>query len=648
VSARRLVAGVATTAVVTAAALVGSGGVRVASAPVVPASSVAAQAAATEGSVRFTASGDFSTTAAAMSVFSAIGALHPDLHLALGDLSYSTTLDEQGWCDLVTARVGPGFPFELLAGNHESNGMNGSINDFSACLPNQLPGLVGTYGRQYSVDVPAEAPLVRYIMISPALEFPDGTWSYAAGTPRYAWTSAAIDDARADGVPWVVVGMHKPCLSMGAYNCDPGADLIDLLVDKRVDLVLHGHEHLYQRSHQLATSAACPALVPGSYSAACVADTDATMTKGAGTVFATVGTGGTPFRDINLSDSESRYFAAYSALNADPTWGSLDVTATATQLTAGFSRASGGTFTDTFTLGPPTTPTNQPPTSSFSAACTGLTCTMDAAASTDPDGTIAAYAWGLGDGSTATAVTASHTYASAGSYTVTLTVTDDDGASSSTTRVVTVTDGSQPLARDDFARSVATGWGTAPTGGPWTIAGNTANLQVTTGAGVMTLAPGSTRGATLGSLSSTSTDSTVTVALDRVPGGSGGYATVIGRQVGAAAYSASAWVRSTGAVSLVLKQGSTALSVVAVPGLVYTPGAELMLRAQVTGTAPTTLRAKLWPKGQPEPAAWTLSTTDATAALQAAGSAGLQAYLSSTAGASTATRFDDYGVRPGP
>jgi PKD repeat protein len=641
VNARRLVAGVATTAVVTAAALVGSGGVRVAA----PASSVSAAA---EGSVRFTASGDFSTTAAAMSVFSAIGALHPDLHLALGDLSYSTTLDEQGWCDLVTARVGAGFPFELLAGNHESNGMNGSINDFSACLPNQLPGLVGTYGRQYSVDVPADAPLVRYIMISPALEFPDGTWSYAAGTPRYAWTSAAIDDARADGVPWVVVGMHKPCLSMGAYNCDPGADLLDLLVDKRVDLVLHGHEHLYQRSHQLATSASCPSLVPGTYSAGCVADADATMTKGAGTVFATVGTGGTPFRDINLSDSESRYFAAYSALNANPTWGSLDVTATATHLTAGFARASGGTFTDAFTLGPPATPVNQPPTASFTAACTGLTCSMDAAGSNDLDGTIVSYAWGLGDGSTATGVTASRGYAAAGSYTVTLTVTDDDGATATTTRVVTPTGGSQPLARDDFARSVATGWGTAPTGGPWAVSGNAANLQVTAGAGVMTLAPGSTRGATLGSLSSTSSDSTVTLALDRVPGGSGGYATVIGRQVGAAGYSASAWVRATGAVSLVLKQGSTALSVVAVPAPAYSPGTELVLRAQVTGTSPTTLRAKLWPKGQPEPAAWMLSTTDATAALQSAGSAGLQAYLSSTAGVATATRFDDYEVRPVP
>ena len=104
--------------------------------------------------------------------------------------------------------MGAGFPFELVSGNHESNGMNGNINDFSACLPNQLPGLVGTYGRQWYVDVPQENPLVRYVMISPNIPFTDGTWSYNAGTARYNWTAAAIDGARSADIPWVVVGMH--------------------------------------------------------------------------------------------------------------------------------------------------------------------------------------------------------------------------------------------------------------------------------------------------------------------------------------------------------------------------------------------------------------------------------------------------------
>ncbi|HEU5151713.1 MAG TPA: PKD domain-containing protein [Iamia sp.] len=82
---------------------------------------------------------------------------------------------------------------------------------------------------------------------------------------------------------------------------------------------------------------------------------------------------------------------------------------------------------------------NQPPTAAFEANCTGLTCTVDAAGSTDGDGEIAGVQWAFGDGGTATGTTASHRYAAAGTFTITATVTDDDGATASTTREVTVT-----------------------------------------------------------------------------------------------------------------------------------------------------------------------------------------------------------------
>ncbi len=109
---------------------------------------------ATPGVLHVTAAGDYSSSTAAAGVISRVGQIGPDLHLALGDLSYGATGTEQSWCDFVTSRTGAGFPFQLVAGNHESNGQNGNINDFGACLPNQLPGAVGTYGRQYYVDVP--------------------------------------------------------------------------------------------------------------------------------------------------------------------------------------------------------------------------------------------------------------------------------------------------------------------------------------------------------------------------------------------------------------------------------------------------------------------------------------------------------------
>src|SRR4051812_9562359 len=187
-----------------------------------------AQSADAAGVVHFVAAGDFGSNANTDGVLAAMHAAQPALALALGDMSYAATGTEQDWCDRVTSKMGAGFPFELISGNHESNGQNGNINDFAACLPNQLPGVVGTYGRQWYVDVPQVNPVVRFVMVSPSLQFPDSTWSYAAGSPRYQWTAAAIDSAHANGIPWVVVSAHKPCYSMGVYTCEIGADFTNM------------------------------------------------------------------------------------------------------------------------------------------------------------------------------------------------------------------------------------------------------------------------------------------------------------------------------------------------------------------------------------------------------------------------------------
>jgi PKD repeat protein len=604
------------------------------------------------GTVHFTASGDISSGSDAVATLSQIGSIDPDLHFALGDLSYGTTGAEEAWCDFVTSRVGAGFPFELISGNHESNGMNGNINDFSACLPNQLPGLVGTYGRQYYVDVPEVNPLVRFVMISPALTFPDGLWSYAAGTPRYQWTASAIDGARADGIPWVVVGLHRPCLTIGQYGCDSGADLMNLLVSKRVDLVLGGHEHLYARSKQLAHGASCASIVPDAYDPGCVRDSDNSFTKGAGTVFAIAGTGGTPLRDVNIGDVEGPYFAASSGLNLNPSFGNLDVSATADTLTAAFRSTAGGTFTDAFTIGGGGTPANEPPTASFTSPCTALACSFDASASRDADGTIGSYAWAFGDGASATGLTAPHTYTAAGTYTVGLTVTDNAGATGTTTRSVMVAPAGQPatLASDAFARTVTNGFGTADVGGAWTVTGPTSAYSVDGAGKVLFPSPGLTKNLYLAGVSSSATDLRFTVSANKAATGTGTFLSVSGRRiVGVGAYQAKVVFRSSGAVGLSLvRVNSTGGSEVVVqpainvPGLSVAAGDAVAVRLQVTGTNPTTLRARVWKGGTAEPTTWQRSVTDSTSTLQAPGALGLTLYLSGT---STSTplvvSFDD-------
>ena len=86
---------------------------------------------------------------------------------------------------------------------------------------------------------------------------------------------------------------------------------------------------------------------------------------------------------------------------------------------------------------------NLPPIAVLStSATTGFTplaISFSGASSSDPDGTIASYAWTFGDGTTSAAATVSKTYSAAGTYNVTLTVTDNRGAKTSRSTTIIVT-----------------------------------------------------------------------------------------------------------------------------------------------------------------------------------------------------------------
>jgi PKD repeat protein len=82
---------------------------------------------------------------------------------------------------------------------------------------------------------------------------------------------------------------------------------------------------------------------------------------------------------------------------------------------------------------------NQPPTAAFTSSCTDLNCSFDASGSSDPDGTIASYAWTFGDGQTGSGKNTTHGFPATGTYSVTLTVTDDKGATANVSHSVSVT-----------------------------------------------------------------------------------------------------------------------------------------------------------------------------------------------------------------
>ena len=280
-------------------------------------------------------------------------------------------------------------------------------------------------------------------------------------------------------------------------------------------------------------------------------------------------------------------------------------------------------------------PPNAAPNAAFTSSVDDLTANVDGSGSDDPDGTIESYAWDFGDDSTGSGATATHRYGASGTYTVELTVTDDRGDTDTITHDVTVA-APTVFARDDFDRTVTTGWGTADRGGNWSIPTGASRYSVGSGVGRVNLTAGAGTTATLPGVSAADTETKVSVSMDKASTGGGQYISVIGRSVsGVGDYRAKVRVLSTGAVSLSLVKmigtTETALTTVTVPGLTYVAGDTMNIRLQVVGTSPTTVKAKVWKSTAAEPGGWTSSTGDTTSELQTAGAVGLYSFLSGSA-----------------
>ena len=169
---------------------------------------------------------------------------------------------------------------------------------------------------------------------------PSGTRTYARGTVEREELKDWIDAAKASG-KWVVVSMHMPCLTVGAHGCASDSTITDMLIGKAVDLVVSGHDHNYSRSHQLTGTAAAPVVV----------DRDGAFVAGAGSVFATVGAGGHNARTV--ASPLPAWAATASGTNSPGgiAFGHLEITATATLLTARYVADAGTrSYADTFVV----------------------------------------------------------------------------------------------------------------------------------------------------------------------------------------------------------------------------------------------------------------------------------------------------------
>jgi hypothetical protein len=310
-------------------------------APSRSASQDTATAAAVPG-FTFAAAGDLGANRNTAASLERLDRSAADFFLALGDLDYDETRSDAAWCDYVQRRLpskGGAFPFELLAGNHEADtGEDGRVRRHAACLPDRL-GAEGSYPTQYAFGYPAGAPTARFVLVSPRLTVDGHTYDYRPGTADRRWLVDQVTQAREAG-QWVVVAMHYPCLSTGSGHrgCSSGRAVHNLVLKLGVDLLLVGHNHVYERSKQVALSGSCPR-VTKRYDAACVADggEDGAYRRGAGTVQVTAGRfGGRPM-SIADGDPDRRWFTKARAGST----GYLQVHLGAERLEARFVRSSG-------------------------------------------------------------------------------------------------------------------------------------------------------------------------------------------------------------------------------------------------------------------------------------------------------------------
>jgi predicted phosphodiesterase len=187
-------------------------------------------ASITAADIRIAAVGDWACNPNTMNTLKNLESKHPDLVLALGDLSYQTTAN--CWLNLIS-------PIEnktkIAIGNHDV---------ITQQLLAQYMNHFGLSKQYYSFNFQN----IHFLVMSTEVFFP-------MGSPEYNFVNNDLKAASTNpSIKWIIVSYHRPTYTSPSVH--PGIVLWretyhPLFDQYHVDLVLQGHNHNYQRSYPI-------------------------------------------------------------------------------------------------------------------------------------------------------------------------------------------------------------------------------------------------------------------------------------------------------------------------------------------------------------------------------------------------------------
>lgn len=207
---------------------------------------------------------------------------------------------------------------------------------------------------------------------------------------------------------------------------------------------------------------------------------------------------------------------------------------------------------------------------------------------------------------------------------------------------------------DAFGDAASNGWGNDDQGNAWAIIeGTSTNFSVSGGIARRSNMTGASNAATAArAISQIPVEAKAKMHFNSATTSALSQQGILLRHNGTTtAYRAMARIQTNGNIDLRLESWvvgvNTAIGSDATALLTGQDGTTpIWVKFQVSGTSPTTLKAKLWADGTAEPAAWQLNTTDSTAGLQVAGGAGVRGFLGAAySGATNEWQVDDWQAK---